>query len=86
MFQLAVGYCRERAGHGIFGNFCPEHAAQLAEYRAEMKASMQETGLYHKRKSGRASTCCTPGCYETRVPPAAYCDDCQAAGAVEEVA
>jgi hypothetical protein len=64
--------------------FCAEHAAELDRMREELKdAAAARIG---RGRPKRSSTCCRPGCYEPRVPPAAYCDTCAAAGYVEEAA
>jgi len=64
--------------------FCPDHAAELDRMREELKdAAAARIG---RGRPKRSSTCCRPGCYEPRVPPAAYCDACTAAGYVEEAA
>src|SRR5205823_4739312 len=64
--------------------FCAEHAAELDRMREELKdAAAARIG---RGRPKRSSTCCRPGCYEPRVPPAAYCDACAAAGYVEEAA
>jgi hypothetical protein len=34
----------------------------------------------------RGSTCCRPGCFQPRVPPAAFCDSCLSEGYVEDAA
>ena len=60
------------------------HAAELDRMRDELKdAAAARIG---RGRPKRSSTCCRPGCYEPRVPPAAYCDACSAAGYVEEAA
>ena len=64
--------------------FCSDHAAELDRMREELKdAAAARIG---RGRPKRSSTCCRPGCYEPRVPPAAYCDACSAAGYVEEAA
>src|SRR6202012_922053 len=64
--------------------FCADHAAELDRMREELKdAAAARIG---RGRPKRSSTCCRPGCYEPRVPPAAYCDTCAAAGYVEEAA
>lgn len=35
------GRCSAPAGHGLFLNFCEEHAAWFAEVRGEIKASLK---------------------------------------------
>lgn len=86
MFVLAHGCCTERAGHGKFGHFCEEHAELLGRFREEMATSMTETKRWGGSGGGRSPRCCTVGCFNERVPPAAFCDSCQDAGCVEEVA
>lgn len=86
LFVLARGTCANRAGHGKFGSFCEEHANLLARFREELTHELANTKRWGGSNGGRGSTCCTVGCYGSRVPPAAFCDACEAAGAVEEVA
>ena len=75
-------HCQQPAEKGR--RFCPEHAAELDRMREELKdAAAARIG---RGRPKRSSTCCRPGCYEPRVPPAAYCDTCAAAGYVEEAA
>ncbi len=75
-------HCQEPALKGR--RFCADHAAELDRMREELKdAAAARIG---RGRPKRSSTCCRPGCYEPRVPPAAYCDTCAAAGYVEEAA
>jgi hypothetical protein len=75
-------HCQQPAIKGR--RFCAEHAAELDRMREELKdAAAARIG---RGRPKRSSTCCRPGCYEPRVPPAAYCDTCAAAGYVEEAA
>ena len=75
-------HCQQPAEKGR--RFCAEHAAELDRMREELKdAAAARIG---RGRPKRSSTCCRPGCYEPRVPPAAYCDTCAAAGYVEEAA
>ncbi|MGI8715073.1 MAG: PQQ-binding-like beta-propeller repeat protein [Solirubrobacteraceae bacterium] len=75
-------HCQQAAEKGR--RFCAEHAAELDRMREELKdAAAARIG---RGRPKRSSTCCRPGCYEPRVPPAAYCDTCAAAGYVEEAA
>jgi hypothetical protein len=75
-------HCQQPALKGR--RFCAEHAAELDRMREELKdAAAARIG---RGRPKRSSTCCRPGCYEPRVPPAAYCDACAAAGYVEEAA
>jgi hypothetical protein len=75
-------HCQHPAEKGR--RFCAEHAAELDRMREELKdAAAARIG---RGRPKRSSTCCRPGCYEPRVPPAAYCDTCVAAGYVEEAA
>ncbi len=75
-------HCQHPAEKGR--RFCAEHAAELDRMREELKdAAAARIG---RGRPKRSSTCCRPGCYEPRVPPAAYCDTCAAAGYVEEAA
>ena len=75
-------HCQQPAEKGR--RFCAEHAAELDRMRDELKdAAAARIG---RGRPKRSSTCCRPGCYEPRVPPAAYCDTCSAAGYVEEAA
>jgi|GEM_PF-2580919 len=75
-------HCQQPALPGR--RFCAEHAAELDRMREELKdAAAARIG---RGRPKRSSTCCRPGCYEPRVPPAAYCDACTAAGYVEEAA
>lgn len=43
MFQALRGRCSEPAGHGVFGNYCAEHAAYFAQIRADTKRSLSRT-------------------------------------------
>jgi hypothetical protein len=64
--------------------FCKEHAEQLRRIRKELKQeASQRIG---RGKPKRGATCCRPGCFQPRVPPSAYCDECAAAGYVEDPA
>ena len=75
-------HCQQPAEKGR--RFCADHAAELDRMREELKdAAAARIG---RGRPKRSSTCCRPGCYEPRVPPAAYCDTCSAAGYVEEAA
>ena len=75
-------HCQQPAVQGR--RFCADHAAELDRMREELKdAAAARIG---RGRPKRSSTCCRPGCYEPRVPPAAYCDTCSAAGYVEEAA
>ena len=75
-------HCQQPAVSGR--RFCADHAAELDRMREELKdAAAARIG---RGRPKRSSTCCRPGCYEPRVPPAAYCDACAAAGYVEEAA
>ena len=75
-------HCQQPAVKGR--RFCADHAAELDRMREELKdAAAARIG---RGRPKRSSTCCRPGCYEPRVPPAAYCDTCAAAGYVEEAA
>ena len=75
-------HCQQPAIKGR--RFCEDHAAELDRMREELKdAAAARIG---RGRPKRSSTCCRPGCYEPRVPPAAYCDACAAAGYVEEAA
>jgi len=40
------GRCTESAGHGLFLNFCAEHAAYFAEMRVNMKRSLGRTNRW----------------------------------------
>ena len=65
-------HCQHPAEKGR--RFCAEHAAELDRMREELKdAAAARIG---RGRPKRSSTCCRPGCYEPRVPPAAYCDTC----------
>ncbi len=75
-------HCTEPAVKGR--RFCEQHQAELDRMREELKDAAAARICRGRPK--RSSTCCRPGCYEPRVPPAAYCDTCSAAGYVEEAA
>jgi hypothetical protein len=79
--------CAEPAGHGETGLFCAEHASKLAQLREGIEDTKFSRALKNRgSKKRQGSTCCNPACRQPRIPPAAFCLDCQADGMVEEAA
>lgn len=71
--------------------FCAEHGANLARIKAEMAVDSAIRGRSAVRareampkKRPSTPTCCNLGCFNERVPPAAFCDACVDAGATQE--
>ncbi len=73
-------------GCGRIG-LCDQHRARLHRVRDELadsrRAKSKGNGL---RRVALPPKCCNPECVKARVPPAAFCEACVAAGWVEEAA
>ena len=54
------------------GKFCPVCRIRLDRIRGGLEEFEFNKGNSKKRRKG-SPTCCTPGCFEPRVPPAAFC-------------
>lgn len=76
---------------GQEGGLCEAHKQRLAG----VAESLKEDGKRNRggpingrtaRRRGSAPLCCNPHCWNHRTPPAAFCDDCQREGHVEEAA
>lgn len=81
--------CAEPPAAG--SRFCAEHGANLARIKAEMAVDSAIRGRSAVRareampkKRPSTPTCCNLGCFNERVPPAAFCDACVDAGATQE--
>lgn len=74
-------------GCGTVG-FCDAHRARLHRVREELRVSSGRVkSIANKRKMRQGPPrCCNPACSETRVPPAAFCDQCIDDGWTEEAA
>jgi hypothetical protein len=72
--------CEEPVDDGS-RRFCATCRGRLAAIRAEFEAERKQR-IQPKHRGGGVR-CCRPGCWERRIPPAAYCASCAAAGYVE---
>lgn len=64
------------------GRFCAKHRARFSRIKTEFEA--ESAFKRARQKPKRAPVCCRDGCSNDRVPPAAFCDECAAAGWTEE--
>jgi hypothetical protein len=55
--------------------FCVSDRDNLARIRGELQAEMKKKGAYHRRGQNLGPKCCTPGCLESRKPPAFHCEE-----------
>lgn len=64
---------------------CAGHKARLAGIRAQLeRGSAWVQGDDNQHRRGRGPRCVNPACGEPRVPPAAFCVQCQQEGWCEE--
>lgn len=62
---------------GNRGGLCESHKEKLAVFREQLEAetfSLTRDGA--RAKSPGEPQCCTPGCWNPRTPPLAYCHEC----------
>lgn len=54
--------CREEGGHGRFGNFCAEHAAELSRAAKGMGKPKRTTTIHRSPDAEPMTTCRIDGC------------------------
>lgn len=64
------------------GRFCARHRERFKRIKHEFEN--ESAFKRHRKKPKRGAVCCRDGCSNDRVPPAAFCDECAAAGWTEE--
>ena len=85
--------CGERAGAGVSGAFCGEHAGMLAAvrdlYAADSLACHEAGGdpgaLGSRRRRGQQPCCQLPGCYEPRPNGHSFCVEHEGMDAARDV-
>lgn len=71
--SCATPGCAKQSDDG--SRFCVSDRANLARIKGELDAEIKKKGAYHRRGQNLAPKCCTPGCLESRTPPALHCED-----------